>query len=170
MIGKVASALAIGGTAIVAIWAMQNFRRPYVVERIALELGCPSHQDDPECWLYSRFGIIYAPEQQLSPVSQVPDCKDPQWHFVGRNSDGTAQCCGLGYHWDGPDTGKCTQDAPPPPMQCKVGQHVVGMNPDGTAKCCNDGYHYVGGTLCCPDGFHADPSQKGMCAKDWANQ
>jgi hypothetical protein len=75
MVGKVASALAIGAAAIVAIWGVQNFRRPYAVERIALELGCPSHQDDPECWLYSRFGVIYAPKQQLSPSARFPSVK-----------------------------------------------------------------------------------------------
>jgi hypothetical protein len=91
---------------IIALCVMANFRRPYVVETIALELYCPDHKDTGECLLYNRLGLVYTgPKQQAAPV-----CQNSAWHFVGYNSNGTAQCCGPGFHWNGRDTNKCTQD------------------------------------------------------------
>ncbi len=83
-----------------------DVRRPYAIEAVGLELYCPTHQDTTECWLYSHLGLVYAPQQQ-----SAQSCPDPSWHFVGYNSDGRGQCCRAGSHWDGPDTGRCTQDA-----------------------------------------------------------
>jgi hypothetical protein len=105
MFKNVQTGLAILLAIIIAGWAMMNFRRPYAVETIALELYCPDHQNTPECLIYSRLGLVYAGQQKQA----APTCQKG-WHFVGYNSDGSGQCCGPGTHWNGANSNKCTHD------------------------------------------------------------
>ncbi|SRR6266702_4383146 len=93
--------------ACVVLSGITVFRRPYAIESIALELECPGRENDIQCVLYSRFGVIYEVPKLLTSVT----CNDPSAHFVGRNSDGAGQCCPAGQHWDGPNSERCSRDA-----------------------------------------------------------
>ena len=82
------------GIAIAALCAFATFRRPYVVETIALEIYCPDHPNTAVCFLYSHFGVLFVLQEQ----TRTPVCASQGYHFVGYNSDGAVQCCGTGFH------------------------------------------------------------------------
>lgn len=86
-----------------------DFRRPYALESLALEVYCPANPKDFTCFTYSHFGVIYSPPK-TSGTNQTMQCANPSWHFVGNNSNGAAQCCGPGFHWNGVDTNRCSKD------------------------------------------------------------
>ena len=113
---------------LVLVVTLKDYRRPYFIERAALELYCPSHSDDKICVIYNLTGLIYAPPPTES-------CSDPTQHIVGHDSDGKLQCCPAGYRWEGPDTEKCVR-----PWV---------LRPDGTKFYCDQpGAFSVSG---CPD-------------------
>ncbi len=94
--GKFVKLLVVGLALWVAARLVVDFRRPYALETLALEVFCPANPNDFSCFTYSHFGLIYSPPK-MSTANQTVQCSNPDWHFVGYNSDGAAQCCGPGF-------------------------------------------------------------------------
>jgi hypothetical protein len=133
-------------------YTVLHVRRPYFLERLALEASCPfgpTGQMALDCALYSRFGVILneAPASARACeagrhvdhgecildgsdwVSRGHSCQD------GSHAVQSGACCQDGLHGDA--FGKCTKD----------GTHVV----NEAGETCPDGWHYIGGHQCARD-------------------
>jgi hypothetical protein len=118
-------------------YTVLHVRRPYFLERLALEASCPfgpTGQMALDRALYSRFGVIL----NEAPAPGVGACE------AGRHVDHD-ECILDGSHWVSPGHscqdgwhgdafGKCTKD----------GTHVV----NEAGETCPDGWHYIGGHQC----------------------
>jgi len=86
--------------------ATSNFRRPYMLEKIALETMCPfistSDRDYQACRFYSATGFIYdgsmssksnQPQQGIPPPTARFDDVAPSCASGSFTVDGTDKCC-----------------------------------------------------------------------------
>jgi hypothetical protein len=132
-------AVAVGTAIAIGALVWTNVRRPYFLERLALEATCPfgpTGQMALDSALYSRFGVIF----NEAPAS-ARTCE------AGRHFD-HGECVLDGSHWVSPGHScqdgwhgdafsKCTKD----------GTHVV----NESGETCPDGWHYIGGHQCARD-------------------
>jgi hypothetical protein len=121
-------------------YTVLHVRRPYFLERLALEASCPfgpTGQMVLDCALYSRFGVILneAPAPGVGACEAGRHVDHDECILDGSRWVSPGHSCQDGWHGDA--FGKCTED----------GTRVV----NEAGETCPDGWHYIGGHQCARD-------------------